>query len=108
MTPLPPPISLVEVAAVAREVADAARDLPVARKARMVALYLDAELNRMSGEELCELRSKANLSQAELATYLGISQSTVSDMERGRRPVTAATAISAMMVASKVSKAERR
>jgi DNA-binding transcriptional regulator YiaG len=95
---LPAPIAFDEVARVAREVADAVRGQPIAKKARMVAAYLDAELNRMSGDELCELRLRANLSQAEVAERLGVSQPTVSDMERGRRPVTAEAAMLGMML----------
>ena len=108
MKPSPAPVTLAEVAAVAREVADAARETPVEQKAWMVAVYLEKELNRMSGARLCELRSAANLSQAEFAACLGISQSTVSDMERGRRPVSAATAMSAMRVARRALRAKVR
>jgi hypothetical protein len=39
-----------------------------------VAAYLDAVLNPMSGDELYELRWGANLSQAEFAAPLGVSQ----------------------------------
>jgi DNA-binding transcriptional regulator YiaG len=89
------------------KVADAVRGLPVAGKARLVAAYLDAEVNRLSGDELYELRRKANLSQAEFAGRLGVSQATISDMERGRRPVTAQAATLAMMLESRARRAAR-
>jgi DNA-binding transcriptional regulator YiaG len=64
-----------------------------------VAAYLDAVLNPMSGDELYELRWGANLSQAEFAAPLGVSQPTVSGMERDRRPVTARAALLARALA---------
>ena len=105
MSGLPSPITLADVAAAASEVAESARGLPVARKAQIVAVYLDAVLHRMSGDELYELRWQANLSQAEFAAHLGISQPSVSDMERGRRPVTTAAALLARMAAARASRA---
>lgn len=106
-TSLPAPITLVETAAAARDVADAARHLPIARKARLVAAYLDTTLDRMSGEELYRLRWEANVTQMEFAAQLGISQSTVSDMERGRRPVTPEAALLARMLAARARREGR-
>ena len=105
MSGLPSPITLADVAAAASEVAASARGLPVARKARIVAVYLDAVLNRMSGDELYELRWQANLSQAEFAARLGVSQPTISSMETGRRPVTPGAAMLARMAAARASRA---
>jgi DNA-binding transcriptional regulator YiaG len=99
MSSAPAPVTLAEVASAAREVAAAARGSPVARKAWLVAAYLDALLNPMSSDELYELRLSANLSQTEFAAHLGVSQPTVSDMERDVRPVTARAALLARALA---------
>ena len=96
----PVPIALADIAALAVEVFEATRDLPIARQAHMVAAYLDYEVNRLTGQELRELRSEAGLSQVELARRLGISQPAVSDMERDRRPVTAEAALLARRLAA--------
>ena len=95
----PAPVTLAEVASAAREVAAATRGSPIARKAWLVAAFLDAMLSPMRGDELYELRWGANLSQAEFAAHLGVSQPTVSDMERDRRPVTARAALLARALA---------
>ena len=42
----------------------------------------------MDGIELLQLRRRADLAQYELAQRLGVPQTVVCDLERGRRPVT--------------------
>ena len=88
---------------VAREAADGVRGLAVARKAHIMALLLDAVLNRMSGDELNELRWQANLPQAEFGAQLGVADHL--RMECGRRPVTAAAALLARTAASRAARA---